>query len=806
MSIPARSTHRHDDAGFTLPELVIVIVLVGLIMASISSALVVSMRSQTSAAASLAESHDQQQLAVYLPTDIANAVLSTADIQPTAGAGCSGVPAGKNVLRMTSVDASSGNVVSYTVAYRIEGAASPYQLVRYVCTGVGAAKRVPVVNFLPTNSSATASSTSSSVSMTVLTQQSTTGLPFTITGTPRTLNLGGGANGGTSCVFSTGSLTPASVGLNGTALATDVTVNVATTGTCDTLNLLFDTGLGPQALALTGAGSTWSATIPAAAYQWTDGIKSVVVGGTSNTGTMILAVGSVCAFASGTAVPGQAALSGTNLATDVVVSINVLGSCGPLSLTFNTGSGIDKTVALIGAGSTRSAVIAGVTSGYSWTVGAHPFAVTGTSNGGSIAFSTLGPCVFVSGSGTPTPLSLSTGGTLASSATFTVNTSGACTAVSVDVQTGNNNGSRQSIVLIQNSPNVWTRTVTPDAFNSWTTGTKPVDVVGTITAGAAFTVDVQQACVATGGSVAPIPINVGAGGLLTSGPLTVSVTTSGPCTPTTITATVATGNDPSSNLALVLTGGPTTWSATIPAAVNTWTAGTKSVSISGPANEPTTFNFTVAAPCVFVSGTMTAAGADTATVNLTHGSPSQLTASANYGIKVITTGACTSVSAAIPTTPTATVLLAQTGANTWAAAVPTTVVWAAGPARTVTVAGTSAGAAFTVGVNTLPCTYVPAGSGANTTKRTGPGGSGPVNADVVITVITTGACTGVTATVGPSGAPAGPFALVQGPIGTWKHTLPRAAFPGGWTAGTKTVTITGPSPAPPAPTFQFVVT
>ena len=95
---------------------------------------------------------------------------------------------------------------------------------------------------------------------------------------------------------------------------------------------------------------------------------------------------------------------------------------------------------------------------------------------------------------------------------------------------------------------------------------------------------------------------------------------------------------------------------------------------------------------------------------------------------------------------------------------------------------------------------------ATTTKRTGPGGSGPVNADVVITVITTGACTGVTATVGPSGAPAGPFALVQGPIGTWKHTLPRAAFPGGWTAGTKTVTITGPSPAPPAPTFQFVVT
>jgi prepilin-type N-terminal cleavage/methylation domain-containing protein len=919
----SRNFHRvrSGDEGFTLPELLISIALVGLITAAVASALMVSFRSQDASSASLAESHDQQQLAVYLPKDIESSVQDSVDKQPTAGSGCTGVPIGTNVLRLTSVDASSGTVVSYAVSYRIEGSAAPYQLYRYACVAGGAATRTKMVDFLPNNTSAAqAGSDTSRIWMTVVSQQSATGLPFTITGTPRTKTLGGGANGGTSCTFSSGILSSPSVGLSGTSLTGPVIVNVTTSNTCSGLSLRFDTGFGPQVLPMGGAGTAWSATILPGAYQWTPGVKDIIVGGTSNNGKMVLAVGNVCALVggSGTAAPAQTSLSGTNLATNVTISVNTLGSCGSLSLKFNTGTGADKILGLSGSGVTRSFTIAATTAGYSWTAAPHPFEVIVTSSGasiGSIAFSVLGPCTYVSGAVLPSPLLLATGGNLATSALFTVNTAGGCSAVSLDVQTGNNNGSVKTIVLIQNSPNVWTRAVSPTDYSSWTVGlAKPVTVTGTTTAGASFTIAVQQACVYTGGSVSPASPVVGPSGALTSGAMTVSATTSGPCSTVAMRAVVGTGNNAATDVTVPLTQGPAgTWTGSVPGSVTSWTAGNKTVNIFGPANEPGAFGFTVVPacqyqagsltgagssgtltlsapspatvaggaygisvtttgscttpmtavlptatgnvtltlaenpassgtwtvpisaattwtsgsnktitinggiapgtvtfnvvaplPCTFVSGTMTSTSGDTLSVNLGYTSPSPLAIAPTYGVKVTTAGACSGITVTLPTTPaTAAVALAQSAADTWTAAVPTTGIWATGTNKVLSVAGTTTPSAqFLVNAQTLPCTFVSGLSNAASPPvlKLGPGAT--LNKNLLLTVVTDGACTAITGTLGPSGVPSGSVTFTQGTLGNWTATIAKTSTP--WIAGPKTVTLTEPTPTP-TPSFTFTV-
>ena len=777
-----------SDAGFTLPELVVTIVIMAIISGAVAAAMITSLRTQDASAASLAESHDQQQLAVYLPKDIANAVQTLTEV-PGSGTGCTGAGAGSNVLRLTSIDTSSGAVARFYVSYQIEGSVAPFTLARYSCAAGQAAVRAVMVRNLPNNSGAVAVAASASkVSMTVTTMQSSPGLTFTITGTPRTASLGGGSNGGTSCVMSNGSVT-SPVGLDaGNHLTATVNVTVNTTGTCATgsLSLLFDTGFGAVAKVLSGSGSTFTTTIAPTDYQWTSGLKNLVAGGTSNSGTLVLNVGSVCGFSSGSSAPNQVGLSGTSLSGSVVVSVLTSGTCaaGSVRLGFNTGVGGNQTLTLTGGPTSWSTTI--TASQFSWAAGSHPFSVVGTVNGGTVPFTALGPCRFVSGTANPNPVPLSVGGALATSLTLTVTTTGACSAISVDVQTGNNNGSVRTVTLIQNAPNTWSYTIAPNEYTSWTAGTgKPTTVAGTTNPPAppAIALDVVQACVFLSGSGGPV--NRTAGGMLTTA-LTLNVTTSGPCS--NLTATVRTGADASTDKSVILTGGPTAWTGTIGATqYSSWTAGTKTVTVVGPLNDNPTFSVVVNDPCVYSSGSATPNA-----LQLSGAAPSAL--ASGFTLAVTTTGTCAGITATLPTSPpSAAVALTESpaGSGNWSVAIAAgTYKWNAGNNQQITIGGTTTTPTPTIAVNiAAACVFVSASSSASPSTVTLAGPTpNALASSVVVTVTTTGPCSGLTITVPTS--PANTVALVESPAGTWTANIAAGAYTT-WTAGSTPITVNG---------------
>lgn len=63
--------NRRSDAGFTLVELLVVIVILGVIAAPIANALIVSIRNTDATSARLAVSHDAQQSAAFFAQDVA---------------------------------------------------------------------------------------------------------------------------------------------------------------------------------------------------------------------------------------------------------------------------------------------------------------------------------------------------------------------------------------------------------------------------------------------------------------------------------------------------------------------------------------------------------------------------------------------------------------------------------------------------------------------------------------------------------------------------------------------------------------
>ena len=778
-----RARRCAGEAGFTLPELIVTISIIAVIVSAIAGALIVSLKTQTATAGTLAESHDQQRLAFWLPKDIESAVLSSIDVQSGTGTGCAGAtPAGTNVLRLLSVDSSTGSTSTYFASYRIEGAVAPYQLVRYQCAQGQAFSRQVMAEYLPATTSAIATVVNSKVTMTVTTSQSAAGLTFSISGTPRTTVLGGGSNGGNSCMFSNGSVTPSNVGMNGANLAQNVAVSVTSTGACSALVLGFDTGSGgQQTIALAGGPTTWTATIGANAYSWTTGVKTLSVLGTSNSGSLLLAVGSLCTFQGGNASPASVGLSGSNLASNVTISITTTGVCSLLGLSFDTGTGL-RSLALTGGPITWSAAI--TTSQYPWAAGSHPFTVTGTTNGGTVPFTVLGPCTYVNGSSTPNPVTIGAGGTIASAVDFAVTTTGACSGITLTVQTGTNNGSNQTAILAENplGSSVWKGTVATNAFTSWTVGAaKPVTVNGTTTAGAGFTMDVQAGCAFATGVANPNPVTIGNGGTLATA-LAFTVTSTGPCT--ALSLTIPTG---SATQTVALTGGPSTWTANVAAnAFSTWTVGAKTVAVTGTTNGGS-FTLTVQnPPCTFVSGST-----NPATVTLLAAAPSAL--ASGFTVAVTTSGVCSPLTVTIPISSgnqNVALTEAVAASGNWSGSVGAAdFAWTAGT-KAVTVNGTANGGTFNLSVLGA-CTFVPGSGSATPDPVLMATSGGTLSGTLTLSVTTSGNCAGsITVTVPTGTAPTAnnqTVVLSGGPT-AWTATIPATAYTT-WTAGTKTATV-----------------
>ena len=139
------SRRRRGDAGFTLPELLIVLVLSGTLVAVISMAISVMLRATPQAEARLAESKDITFLQTWIPVDLAtainsysspnDAVVKAALVANPPHISYNATLEGTNVLTLVVPNAKTNKLE--IIVYRYVKVGDEYQLVRYRISNPG---------------------------------------------------------------------------------------------------------------------------------------------------------------------------------------------------------------------------------------------------------------------------------------------------------------------------------------------------------------------------------------------------------------------------------------------------------------------------------------------------------------------------------------------------------------------------------------------------------------------------------------------------------------------------------------------
>lgn len=139
------SGHRfvRSEAGFTLPEVLMAIAVLGIIIVPLTNAMVVGLRSSGRTTDVLVASADRQMLANYLPPDALSASVVKTD---AASPGCA-APAGSRVLLLGwSEYTGTVPVTSYASDYRLVPGGTGTRLVRDRCVAGGVAEEVVVAH------------------------------------------------------------------------------------------------------------------------------------------------------------------------------------------------------------------------------------------------------------------------------------------------------------------------------------------------------------------------------------------------------------------------------------------------------------------------------------------------------------------------------------------------------------------------------------------------------------------------------------------------------------------------------------
>ncbi len=135
-----QTMQRGRDRGMTLPELLISITVLGLIVAVLSSSLIVTMRQNDNTEGRLNIARAEQSVSLWIPADLSSA--DTVDTSPqTTPCGlsvCDGVDfsASSNVLTLSWATEASGGTIETNVTYSFALAddGQSYELSRTVCT------------------------------------------------------------------------------------------------------------------------------------------------------------------------------------------------------------------------------------------------------------------------------------------------------------------------------------------------------------------------------------------------------------------------------------------------------------------------------------------------------------------------------------------------------------------------------------------------------------------------------------------------------------------------------------------------
>lgn len=140
-------TSNRRDAGFTLPEMLISVMISGILIVSIAMAFTTVIRTEASASTRLAESKDITFVQTWLPIDLSSAVAShdDADEVALATALATQVPGGPppqtvnhdfgpsstNILTLVRPDLDAGPGIYYIVTYRYEEVNGEWRISRY---------------------------------------------------------------------------------------------------------------------------------------------------------------------------------------------------------------------------------------------------------------------------------------------------------------------------------------------------------------------------------------------------------------------------------------------------------------------------------------------------------------------------------------------------------------------------------------------------------------------------------------------------------------------------------------------------
>lgn len=139
----ARVARRRRDRGSTLPELIITVMLLGLVMGSLTAAVIVMVRQQDNSEGRLNVARSETNIAMWLPADLASAeaVDVTAGASPCGGAcPANAVTGGSNAIMLSWDSLEAGTTAALTtrinVSYRYVKVGATYQLVRVECQRV----------------------------------------------------------------------------------------------------------------------------------------------------------------------------------------------------------------------------------------------------------------------------------------------------------------------------------------------------------------------------------------------------------------------------------------------------------------------------------------------------------------------------------------------------------------------------------------------------------------------------------------------------------------------------------------------
>ena len=126
------------DRGMTLVELLITVTILGIIMTSLSAAMIVILRTEQPIKDNLSESKDITFLQAWIPNDLASA--SSRNIDPMYQPSTRTTLPGTNVLTLDRADIStSGVTANYVVSYRYVQVRDEWQLQRFEIRNIGLA-------------------------------------------------------------------------------------------------------------------------------------------------------------------------------------------------------------------------------------------------------------------------------------------------------------------------------------------------------------------------------------------------------------------------------------------------------------------------------------------------------------------------------------------------------------------------------------------------------------------------------------------------------------------------------------------